>query len=280
MEQLYDSNTSVKYPLDPFTETDIPNDMLLDMSFSLPDTSVILLTNFVVTDKYLFISFEKDDGTPIGHLMLTKIIPGIVYPVSMSVEGDGWVVFGPGVRRHSLSQQGCGVLLNPSVVVNYVSPESGLTLFINNQEISSFPAYIELAGGGYLSIIYDTFDGRPALRFRRNDVSTTLDERRSLFEDIQSREGTIYTIKGATPDNGNIDIELQTTGLTGSILPILNSGNTPIGSVFLVNDENECENQFPEQAIQCRQELGIVTPLPLDFINCPEDIVCETEEEE
>jgi hypothetical protein len=131
---LYSNNADIKYPLSDFHEQDIPNDLLLDLSLNVPPGHDPVLAAVRVGVSFVFISIEdRTTGVPIAHTIVNSPRTAVVVPLTMEVEGFGWVVFGPGIRNQFYSEA-IEVDLDPECVV-YLDPSAPeFGLIVNKAE--------------------------------------------------------------------------------------------------------------------------------------------------
>jgi hypothetical protein len=172
------------------------------------------------------------------------------------------------------------VAFDPSAIVPLVETAYTYSLNINGSAFPDLPVFVELEGRGYLKVDTETYGGGPAVRLSRDDSQLTEAQKRSIFEALVAEEGNIMLIADVPPDsNGNINITfVNAVNREDEIFlnPIVTSEGT-LGFVLMAPALFECPESDLSELIRCRTEQGIVVQLPLDYINCPENIVCDTE---
>jgi len=207
---LYSGNADRKYPLSDFHTTDVPNDLLLDLSLSVPEGIEPVLSAARVGVRFVFLCFEdKTSHAAVASIMITDPIPARVYPLQMDVPGFGWVVFGGRSATNEPYFSGAvAVDLDPEcwVALKTMGPLFAL-------EVNGFPKEVanvlELASVSDLLTITVEDD---TIYLDRNDDVITEDDLVALnLEDqvIGDTEQTLYTVDGVLPDaSGNIDIDI------------------------------------------------------------------------
>jgi hypothetical protein len=207
---LYSNNADIKYPLSDFHEADIPNDLLLDLSISVPDGLDPVLGVIRVGLSFVFISLEnRSDRTPIASAILTNPVAARVYPLTMDVTGFGWVVFGPRAVTGDAYLNEDVVDLDPEIVQPVVQTAPALALTVNgfDRDVTNFLEI--LSGSVFLTLSVE--DG--VVYIDRNDDELSTDDLISLGveQDIADQNQTqlLYTVDGTPPDeNGNLDIDI------------------------------------------------------------------------
>ena len=131
--QLYNENALIKYPLSDTHTEDIPNDIILDLSLTVPaNLTDIKCTNIICKPNYVFISFESANG-PVGHVITLTPKPFIIIPLTMSCAGYGWIVLGPGALR-AFELKGSTVAVDSRCIVPNISTLKKFKLNINGFE--------------------------------------------------------------------------------------------------------------------------------------------------
>jgi hypothetical protein len=209
---LYSNNADIKYPLSDFHEEDIPNDILLDMSLNIPDGLDPVVGVLRVGIGFVFISIENAaDRTPIANVLVTEPLLARVYPLTMDVNGFGWVVFGPGaVGNREFYTGDIEVSLDPEVVVRL--PSTGLEVDLSvNGFTKTLENILELSSlTGLLTL---TVEGS-TIYIDRNDEGLSESDLTAFSsqtpEDDNINERIVYTIAGIGPDgDGNVDIDID-----------------------------------------------------------------------
>jgi len=206
---LYSNNADIKYPLSDFHTEDIPNDILLDVSLSVPPDYEAVVGAVRVGLGFAFVSIEnKADRRPIGHVLVQNPVVARVYPLDMDVPGFGWVVWGPGAASGKSYYSGdVSVDLDPEAVIALKRTGLSLGLRVNTfeQDVNEF---IELLSGSDTLAI--TREGS-TIYLDRNDEALTEDDITALNLEqqaaLENQEQVVYTVAGTPPDaEGNIDI--------------------------------------------------------------------------
>lgn len=207
---LYSGNADRKYPLSDFHTTDVPNDLILDISMSVPEGIEPVLSAARVGVRFAFLCFEdKTTHAAVASIMITDPIPARVYPLQMDVSGFGWVVFGGRSATNEPYFSGAvAVDLDPEcwVALKTVGPLFAL-------EVNGFPKEVanvlELASISELVTI--TVENGIIYLDRNDDVITEDDLVALNLEDqaIGDTEQILYTLDGVLPDaDGNIDVDI------------------------------------------------------------------------
>ncbi len=267
--QIYDENTSEKYPLEDWDETAIPTDVLVDLSLSVPDYAVLdslnensnlVLTNLVVTPAYAFVSIELPTGEPLCHVMVLDPVPFRIYPMTAESLVTGWIVFGPGVSRPA-SFLGVNALVSFKCICANGIAEGGAqqTLEVNGVSYVAPPVLTirtnELMGENTLS-------GSSVFVLSRNNTEFTTDMLQSMLRVINPNKGALlYSINGVLPDeNGDVLLE----GFT-DFLPLVGSTSV-LGAIIGDQPPQNCYDWYAK--FRSFQKLGSETPggywLPLD----------------
>lgn len=203
---LYANNADIKYPLSDFHEESIPNDILLDLSLSVPEGTVPALCALRVGKGFVFLSLE-DASTrlPVASVFVSKPRTAKVYPLDMYTDGHGWVVFGPWAAAGKDYYSGDILVdLDPQCVTSLKqsSPLVGIS-------INGFP--VEVAN--VLSLVSKSdilkFEvSGSTIYIDRNDDALSTEEREALGDKVEDiSDQILFSLDGVFPDeNGNIDV--------------------------------------------------------------------------
>jgi len=159
---------------------------------------------------FVFLSIEDQaTRTPIATIIEQKPRAARVYPLTMDVEGFGWVVFGPRAAQGPVYYNGeISVELDPETytALKTTAPVFGLSIngFVkelsNVLELSAQSAFLTISVEG--GVIY----------IDRNDDVFTEDDRSALTQQPEAPtipDQALLSIDGVLPDeNGNIDIDI------------------------------------------------------------------------
>ncbi len=205
---LYANNADVKYPLDAFHETAVPNDLLLDLCLNIGPEHTPVVAAIRVSPYLAFVSIEDAvTGEPLATAAVEKAQMAIVYPLTMSVAGSGWIVFGPGVAREFYSGP-IAVAPDPETLVQLqtVAPIFSLRLNRSDYELANVLSLL-LAN----STLVATIQGSTVYLDRNDAVMTD-----AQIADFTAAPGVqpdlskyVYSIGGVAPDElGNVDIDV------------------------------------------------------------------------
>ena len=210
--QLFSGNADIKYPLSDFHEHDIPNDILLDISLSVPPGMSPGLGVLRVGPSTAFLVIEdQDTGLPLASVNVVYPLAAQVYPLDMDVPGWGWVVLGPrAVSGEPYYSGPINIDLDPETSVSLLKTAPGLAL-----EVNGFPYEV--------SNILDLVEGSDALIMTSAGPNIFIDRNDDVLaaEDLVAlnvatedsdliRSQLLYTIANTPPDAfGNIDIILS-----------------------------------------------------------------------
>jgi hypothetical protein len=203
---FYSNNADIKYPLSDFHEGDIRNDILLDLSLDIPTGLDPVLAAVRVGSTFVFISIEdRDTGTPIAHAIVNSPRTAVVVPLTMHVEGFGWVVFGPGVREPYFSSD--IIDLDPECVTSLELTAPAFNLVVNNGEYT-LANLLEIVGANETLSIRTS--GQDVI-FERNDELIPTEQIAAFTEGARSIGGEenplLFELGGVLPDaDGNIDV--------------------------------------------------------------------------
>jgi hypothetical protein len=207
---LFGGNADIKYPLSEFHETDFPNSMLLDLSMSIPSGFIPAMAAFRVGQGFVFISVEdRDTGIPIGCAIVQN--PGLarVYPLDMSVDGFGWVVFGPRSVTGESYYFTDVVELSPETVIETIDRPDAVVL---NGTVNGADMLLEniLQIAAASDVIQLRIQGNDLIIERNDEVLSEQDRIDLIDSEAGVNAGVIFTIDGVQPDeNGNIDIVVE-----------------------------------------------------------------------
>ena len=209
---LYVNNADIKYPLSDFHETDIPNDILLDLSISVPAGVDPILGTLRVGPSTVFLSIEdRATRAPVASVLVTSPVAAHVYPLDMTMVGFGWAVFGPRVTTGEPYFSGDVVVdLDPEVFVAPQKTAPRLDLTVNGfpQDITNVLTL--LAGSNLVTVTAEN----STIYIDRNDEVMTEEDILALnaesSEDAFAASKLLFTVAGTEPDDaGNIDIQVS-----------------------------------------------------------------------
>lgn len=276
MAQQYADNTAIKYPLDPFNEGNIPNDILIDMAMSVPSGVDVYLTNLVITSKFTFISFESDTGAAVGHLIQSYPSVGSITPITMTMDGYAWIVFGAGVLEGDKDFKNVRIKLDSTVLLPNVIADNPFSLFVDGKAYTR-PDILNIIPLGYI----ETEETLNVLKLVRADDQLAGNDSITLFTTQEYSSRMVTYINGVPPDSsGNIDIDITHNVGSGNITEIKRaSDQSVIGLLISTFGMTDCsdETERLKKKLLCRTEYGITYQLPLDHVNCPGDILCPPE---
>ena len=209
---LYANNADIKYPLSDFHEVDIPNDILLDLSISVPAGIDPILGALRVGPSTVFVSIEdRRNRAPVASVLVTYPVAAKVYPLDMTVVGFGWVIFGSRVTTGEPYFSGdVTVDLDPEVFVTMQKTAPRMNLTVNGfpQDITNVLTL--LAGSELVTVTAEN----STIYIDRNDDVMTEEDILALnaesSEDAFAEAGMLFTVAGTEPDDaGNIDIQVS-----------------------------------------------------------------------
>lgn len=209
---LYANNADIKYPLSDFHETDIPNDILLDLSISVPAGVDPILAALRIGPSTVFLSIEERvTRAPVASVLVTSPVAARVYPLDMTMAGFGWVVFGSRVTTGEPYFSGDVVVdLDPEVFVSLQKTAPRLDLIVNGfpQDITNVLTL--LAGSNLVTVTAEN----STIYIDRNDDVMTEEDILALStetsEDAFAASRILFTVAGTEPDDaGNIDIQVS-----------------------------------------------------------------------
>jgi hypothetical protein len=243
----YSNNATIKYPLSDFHEEGIPNDILLDLSLSIPEGLEPILGVLRVGKGFVFVSLEeKTSREPIASVLVFKPQAAVVVPLTMHVSGFGWVVFGPGLSKVFYSGD-VAVDLDPETYVALKGDAPSLTLTVNGIRYVVENTLDIFAANATIKI---TVEGQ-TIYLDRNDAEI-LDEQLKGFTELGDTGtptgGILQTLDGVRPDaNGNVDIDI-------------------------VNCIEGCDDVYTLTIPRSNEGIGEPQELPLDIFNPPEPL--------
>lgn len=226
MNLLYSNNADIKYPLSDFHEESIPNDILLDLSLSIPDGLDPVVGVLRVGLGFVFVSIENSsDRTAIASVLVQDPVLARVYPLDMSVGGFGWVVFGPGAVQGTPFYSGnIAVPVDPECVLALKQIAPVVNLVVNGFQ-KQLDNILFLASGSDLLTI-TVSDG--VVYIDRNDEILSEQDKTAFTDQGFGTEGisrrVLFTLGGVGPDSsGNVDIDI-----TGCIRGCLGTREVPV----------------------------------------------------
>lgn len=273
MNQWYATNTTIKYPLDPFHEGPVPDDMLLDMAVSVPEGIDVYLTNLIVTERYVFLSLEATDESAVGHVIQTFPSVSSVVQLDMAADGYGWVVFGPGVLEYPREYKDIRIRLADSVLLPGITTVDPFDLYVDGIEYPR-PEILNIRPLDYMA----SEETDALLRLVRADDQLSGDMSITLFTSEEYSSSVLNFINGVGPDAaGNIVLAITHNIGSGTITEIKRtSDDTIIGLLLKTTDITDCldETDRLKNLLLCRTEYGITYQLPLDPVNCDISEIC------
>ena len=279
--QVFSENTELKYPLSDFSDGAIDKDILVDMSLSLsngwepPDVEVYV-TNLIRTDSYLFLSIESD-SEPVAHIFLTAVIPFKMYPLTMHMDGSGFIVFGPGSSRNFAYKQ-VRELVDPRCILPNVLT-SDIQLSVNGK-VYPMPDVLNIATNYYIATEAQTrnIQGYPqpvddVLVMKRNDSKLSQEIIKFGLTKGEQGELPLLTIAGVPPDsNGNFVLEFDTedSNETVTLTPVYSREEVPIGFILSTTGMHGCVDPYAPNGpllgniLKSDTGEGVIWKLPLD----------------
>lgn len=203
ISQLYSDSTEIKYPVEDTDTSGLPNDILCDLSLSVPDiTKDVYLTNCVAGASYIFLSFETDSES-VAFLSLENPKPFQVYPLSSdNTLSAGSVLLGPGALN-PVCFRNKKIPLDRRCVVQSGGGCAFASLTVNGVSYS-LPPVLRVKFEDGVAAVYD--NGVVALA--RNDSFFTPDNLSAGLTDPPVSDITpITSVNGLSPDpSGNVII--------------------------------------------------------------------------
>jgi hypothetical protein len=275
LQQIYEANSGRKYPfIDTHTE-DVADDIVLDMSLSVPSTVTPRVTVISVTTSYFFMALEDtNSGEAIGHCIINKPAIGRIYNMEITMDDAfGWIVLGPG-RSREYENRELDLELDPTVVITQpITPN-----FFNDLEVDGF-SYTDLIGkltltaaSSYIKITKEVRDisgvgERTCLVFSRDDAEVPASIiYGGLLESGQSVDNLPATKIGGIQPDESYNVEITSDNIDIAQINRAGESDDPLGLLF--NAElDACQIRDPRNIFthgQCDE--GIDTPLPLDGV--------------
>jgi hypothetical protein len=279
--QLYSENSSVKYPLDDQYTEDIPTDILMDLSLSVPyDAGIITCTNIVVKSSFVFVSFEGVDY-PVGHVFVANPVPFRIYTLTMSCAGSGWIVFGPGVSKE-FSIKGSTAAVDKRCMLHNVTTDKVFKLSVNGREYDMPPILNIATNVNVLSMAetrtVDSTSSR-SLVLKRDDTKFTDTMLKTGLVKFDPQSIPLATINGIFPDSsGDITLAINTEDSTESayLVKAMSAGLVPypLGFVILTDNMRGCPDAYKDLERKIKKSdtgYGLQYRLPLDCMFVPEE---------
>lgn len=268
--QLYQSNTTRTYPLEE-GEYDVSNDVLVDMSLSLPSDVDPVVTAIAITPVSFFMAVEdRATKTSLGYVSQAYPQAYAFMPLRGFSSISGWVVCGPGISDN-LNLHGVEYGVDPSVVLrSSPRPDAISSISVNGVAYPAQAVLKMLSGSEALSIGRETriVSGvsRDCLVFGRVDSSLGSSAvYNGLAQSTALVANGVRTIAGARPsDVGDISIEL--VGGDFTISAIKRRDDTAIG-LLLEQGSDVCSTSDPRGKVlhgRCEQGISSEDGLPLD----------------
>ena len=271
MQSLYSLNSNTPYPL-MYTGNEVPLDILLDIFIS-SSAPKVMLSDIDITAEYVFMSFiSRLDDTLVGYIKISKAIPLNTYTITMMDGGYGHLVLGYGILR-PFRANGLNIEIEPSTCLQQIVTDTYLNI---NGEQFPVPSILNIEASGLLQLTTDEDD----ISVGVNPTSIAPNGLYAMVTPVMDKAAMIYSINDIYPDtDGNIKLTLTSNveGTGQSIVPIVDSG-VNIGLKVILVGISGCPAYVPATLIKCRTDLGISSQLPLDFVNCPDNMICKHED--
>lgn len=288
-QQIYSSNTTRSFPIAE-GNTNVPKDIIIDMSITCPLSTEPVITAFNITEHTFFMSIEDSNTKKaLGHLSIAHPAPYSLYTIK-ATDGSftGWVVLGSGARTKYLKTDIAltidpEVILTPPVQGDALSSLTinGISLHIDGLlNINSITPYIKVSVEPV--DIQGVGSSIPCVVLRRNDNALDPKTIYGFFTQYSTYDSeAIYRIEGVSPDvDGNINIDTTPSSFSVSKIkaPSIDAEVNPnvpsrqeeyIGLLFNETAELCEEADDPSNKIlHGRCEQGIVTSdgLPMDHL--------------
>jgi hypothetical protein len=209
---LFAYNADIKYPLSDFHEETIPNDLLLDLSLSLPEGVNPVLGTLRTLAGTFFISIE-DESTqaPLASVYVPDVDQYTTYSLDMDVDGYGYVTTGPGVA-HDFYSMGVSALLAQETFTQL--PATGPVFQLNVNGLTyDLGDVLRVALAS--DMLVAQFQDPNTIILNRNDDILNEGDREGLTDaadntQAANQNGLIFRLGLARPDvNGNIDISVE-----------------------------------------------------------------------
>lgn len=207
----YLEHTFSPYPLDD-AEGRVPYDILTDLSLTVGSdvfAEDVYLTSLKVTSSFAFIAFETSTGA-VAHAFVEAPVSGRIYRLEAQ-RGEGWVMFGPGIRKAFELPNGVSVPIDPKGLIVNEPVTAGYTLEVNGRSYP-MPPTLTLVCDGFaqnrVEALRDLDSGAaPAINISRDD--SVIDETLLTSGLLSGGNPPIRRVGPATPDaDGNIDIRV------------------------------------------------------------------------
>jgi len=241
---FHSANADIKYPLSDTHTSDVPNDLLLDLSISAQVGEDVVLGAVRVHADIVFLSFERAiSREAVATLLVNSPRTGVIYPLSMDVDGFGYVVLGDGAFGDYL-ETSTTIALDPEcfLPVRNITPVFSLQV---NGVVKEFRNILELLSSES-DVLSITIEDNVIYLDRLDDnlsAQEQADLTDSILQDPDVSDSIIYTINGVRPDeNGNIDI-------------------TVLGCI------PDCERDYSLEIPRGDEGQGTSGELPLDVFN-------------
>lgn len=285
-QQLYESNSTLKYPFSDFHTENVSNDVVLDMCLSVPYGTTAVVSAISVTSAVFFMAIEDPIlEKAIGHVIVSRPELGVVYRIQTTMDNAfGWIVLGPG-RSHPFENRLLNLELDPSVLLVQPDPSSSFTKVVLDGFEYAIPSGIMnmVAVNPNISISIEsrTVTGlpggtatKPCVVLSRNDSKMDVGTIYGGLVTSAAGSGNVATSFGGAPpdDNGNVVI---TTPMGSSLVVsnILRTDLEPIG--VLLNDPTAvCTESNPEKLLthgKCDEGWDVINPNTLTRYQLPLD---------
>ncbi len=211
----------------------VPYDLLVDFALTVGPSlfeAGVWLTTIKSTPAYTFVAFESDSGA-VAHAFVETPIPGRIYRLESQL-AEGWVMFGPGVRKSFELANGIKIDADPKCMIVEANDAVGFNLQVNGRSFPMPPTLTLVADGFTQSRVEPDRDlstgVAPALNVSRNDA--VIDETLLTRGLVAGGNPPITRVGDATPDiNGNINVRV-------TVEPTIDGGT---GEVIIVPTDNE-----------------------------------------
>jgi hypothetical protein len=276
-QQIYGSNTLRPFPLQEGNTLDMSNDILIDMSITVPYGVTPVVTAIAMTRSTFFLAVEDDvSKNAVGQILIHNPSPFSVYKFDMPMSGAyGWIVPGPGIRRDATYTE-IDAFLDPAVVMTMPPNMSAMrNIVINGIEYDIEGLLGLVSGAPSIKISTGVRDiigsgNTNCIILSRNDEQMGSDQLYYSFTESTSYPDAIYRIGGVVPDaSGNIDIETgpATFHVSEIVGPASISDNVQqevLGLLFNQSEEVCIGGDMTKRILHGRCEQGIVCRLPDD----------------
>lgn len=289
-QQIYSSNTTRLFPLEEGdNKSELPKDLIVDMSLTLPEGVDPVITAVSVTEYIFFVAIEdRISKKAIGHLCSRYYEPYNVIQFNMTMpEAFGWLVPGPGVSntgnypRIEENIDKSVILTQPPTV-----PGAMVDLIINDIRYKADNILDIKSLNNTILIRKDRcmIDGRftDCIRLSRNNSAFTTEEIYHAFVDNKYTEGAARSIGGAIPDKDGkilISCESNVPGSSDVFSTHIIKDHTmedqhaedgtdlsEIGLLFFEESELCAPYVYDNRILHGRCEQGIIYELPCDHI--------------